>query len=92
MVQPRSVGAEGAVSAAAVPFQQPATMEQARLFRLTKYVPMSVNDVAQQVRREIEELKTRMPSDDVGCPLCTSLYEGVDFNDQQSVNAAFQRQ
>ena len=53
---------------------------------------MSVSDVAQQVRREIEELKTRLPSDDVGCPLCTSLYEGVDFNDQQSVNAAFQRQ
>ena len=83
MVQPSSTGAAAS--------DQPVTMEQARLFRLTNYVPVSVSDVAQQVRQEIEELKTRLPSDDVCCPLCTSLFEGIDFNYQQSVNSAIQQ-
>ena len=57
MVQAGTAGAEG-VSANTESYQ-PSTVESARLHRLTKYVPMSVSDVAQQVRREIEELKTR---------------------------------
>ena len=44
--------------------------------------------LAEHVKLEIAELR-RLKTDEVNCPICmASLYEGVDFNDANSVAVA----
>ena len=55
---------------------------------MTRFVPISVAKLAEHIKLEIAELR-RLKTDEVNCPICmVPLYEGVDFNDANSVAAA----
>ena len=66
----------------------PPTAQARKLFRLTSYELSSVESMAAHVKDEISK-RSRQPTDDVNCPLCMSpLYDGVDFNSDESISAA----
>ena len=66
----------------------PPSEQAKKLFRLTKYEPCTIEDMAKIIKNEIS-LRSRLASDGVNCPLCMcELFEGVNFNDEASVGVA----
>ena len=56
----------------------------------TQYELCSIDQMSKHVKDEIVR-RARQPTDDVNCPLCqSSLFDGVDFNSDESVGTAVQ--
>ena len=54
---------------------------------------MTVSSYAEQINKEISQLKTRRAGEEVICPICQcEMFDAVDFTDVTSVNAASVKQ
>lgn len=60
-----------------------------KLRQLTSFTCISVGELVAQVKKEINELKTRREGEDVICPICQcELFENLDFQSAESQKAA----
>lgn len=52
---------------------------------LTNFRPITVDELANRVKKEVNELKTRREGDEVICPICQcDFFENVDYQSEES--------